>query len=190
MNKGTKTLLIIVCVIVGIALVLGAAVLILNALGRNQLTDDGLGMNAIDGAELLDEGRVRFRVMGEGPVYDDGVVRVTAFPTQHMAPAGRPAYSYLVQAEGKEALFSGDLSGELRGHDFPKYALEHEPDVLVCEMAHFSVDDAAPYLEKCRAKKVLFNHVFPLDKLDKIDALDGRWGYPIRTAADGETIVL
>jgi len=61
MNKGTKTLLIIVCVIVGIALVLGAAVLILNALGRNQLTDDGLGMNAIDGAELLDEGRVRYK---------------------------------------------------------------------------------------------------------------------------------
>ena len=144
----------------------------------------------IKAVDALDEGRVRFRVMGEGPVYDDGVVRVTAFPTQHMAPAGRPAYSYLVQAEGKEALFSGDLSGELRGHDFPKYALEHEPDILVCEMAHFSVDDATPYLEKCRAKKVLFNHVFPLDKLDKIDALDGRWGYPIRTAADGETIVL
>lgn len=61
MNKGTKTLLIIVSVIVGIALVLGAAVLILNALGRSQLTDDGLGMNAIDGAELLDEGRVRYK---------------------------------------------------------------------------------------------------------------------------------
>ena len=61
MNKGTKILLIIVCIIVGIALLLGAAVLILNALGRNQLTDDGLGMNAIDGAELMDEGRVRYK---------------------------------------------------------------------------------------------------------------------------------
>lgn len=61
MNKGTKALLIVVCVIVGIAVLLGAAVLILNALGRNQLTDDGLGMNAIEGAELLDEGRVRYK---------------------------------------------------------------------------------------------------------------------------------
>lgn len=61
MNKGTKTLLIIVSVIVGIAVLLGAAVLILNAMGRNQLTDDGRGMNAIDGAELLDEGRVRYK---------------------------------------------------------------------------------------------------------------------------------
>ena len=61
MSKGTKVLLIIVCVIVGIALLLGAAVLILNAVGRSQLTDDGNGMTAIDDAELLDEGRVRYK---------------------------------------------------------------------------------------------------------------------------------
>lgn len=61
MSKGTRVLLIIVCVIVGIAVALGAAVLILNAIGKNQLTGGGTGMTAIDDAELLDEGRVRYK---------------------------------------------------------------------------------------------------------------------------------
>ncbi len=61
MSKGTRVLLIIVCVIVGIALLLGATVLILNAMGKKQLTADGHDMTAIEDAELLDEGRVRYK---------------------------------------------------------------------------------------------------------------------------------
>ena len=61
---------------------------------------------------------------------------------------------------------------------------------MVCEMAHFGVEHARPYLEKCRAKTLLFNHVFPLDKLAKINALDGAFGYPIRTVEDGDEVIL
>ena len=45
MSKGTKALLIIVCVIVAIALLLVGTVLILSAVGRSALTDDGSGIN-------------------------------------------------------------------------------------------------------------------------------------------------
>ena len=98
--------------------------------------------------------------------------------------------TYLVEAEGKKALFTGDLSGGLKERDFPAYALEHEVDALICEMAHFDVPDILPDLERCRAKQVLFSHVFPLDKLERIAALDGRFGYPIRPVADGDVLEL
>ncbi len=138
----------------------------------------------------LDEARVRFRLMTADTVYEDENIRVTPWPTRHLAAAGRPAYSYLVEAEGKKALFSGDLSQRLEQGDFPAYALANEVDLMVCEMAHFGVEHVLPYLEKCRAKRLLFNHVFPLDKLEKINALDGRFGYPIRTVDDGDEVTL
>ena len=138
----------------------------------------------------LDEARVRFRLMTADTVYQDGNIRLTPCPTQHLAVAGRPAYAFLVEAEGKKALFSGDLSQKLAKGDFPAYALENDVDLMVCEMAHFGVDDVRPYLEKCRAKALLFNHVFPLHKLDEINALDGAFGYPIRTLNDGDEIEL
>ena len=145
-------------------------------------------VRTVDGE--IDEARVRFKLMTPDTVYADENIRVTPFPTQHMAYANRPAYSYLVEAEGKKALFSGDLSPRLSKGDFPAYALENSVDLMVCEMAHFGVDDARPYLEKCRAKELLFNHVYPLGKLDEIDALDGAFGYPIHTVNDGDEIEL
>ena len=135
-------------------------------------------------------GRVRLKLMDENTVYEDENIRVTPFPTQHLAGAGRPAYSYLIEAEGKKVLFSGDLSYGLEKQDFPAYALENEVDLMICEMAHFGVEHVAPYLEKCRAKELVFNHVFPLHKLDQINALNGKYGYPIRTVDDGEEIEL
>lgn len=145
-------------------------------------------MEAAIGA--LDRERVRFKLMTTDTVYEDENIRVTPMPTQHLASVGRPAYSYLVEAEGKKVLFSGDLSNRLEKQDFPAYALENDVDLMICEMAHFDVEHAKPYLEKCRAKEMLFNHVFPLEKLARIDALNGSFGYPIRTLADGDEVEL
>ena len=134
--------------------------------------------------------RVRLKLMTESTVYEDENIRVTPFPTQHLAVLDRPAYSYLVEANGKKVLFSGDLSNRLAKEDFPPYALENEVDLMICEMAHFGPEHALPYLEKCRARELIFNHVFPLHKLDEIREMNGRFGYPIRAAEDGEEIIL
>lgn len=148
---------------------------------------------ALLGATLSDrlcDERVRFRLMTADTVYADEHIRVTPLPTQHLSAEGRPAYSYLIEAEGKKALFSGDLSQGLAKEDFPSYVLENEVDLFVCEMAHFGVEQAAPYLSRCKARDVRFTHVYPLDKLEQICALDGRYGYPIRTVNDGDVITL
>ena len=60
MSRGTRVLVIIVCVLLAIALLLVGTVLILSAIGRNALTDDD-GMNiSRDDVESLGSGTVRY----------------------------------------------------------------------------------------------------------------------------------
>ena len=60
MSRGTRVLVIIVCVLLAIALLLVATVLVLSAIGRNALTDDD-GMNiSRDDVESLGSGTVRY----------------------------------------------------------------------------------------------------------------------------------
>ena len=146
-------------------------------------------IEAVEGM-ALDAQRIRFRLMTPDTLYDDGSIRITPLPNRHLHYAGRPSYSYLVEAEGKRVVFTGDMSQGLRQGDFPACALEDGVDLVISEMAHFGISDVEPYLKRCRAARVLFNHVFPLDKLPLIDALDGRFGYPIGTVADGDEITL
>ena len=61
LSKGTRILRNIVIVIVAIALLLGAAVFVLDHFGRSQLTDDGAAMTVIEDAELDNAGRVRYK---------------------------------------------------------------------------------------------------------------------------------
>lgn len=142
-------------------------------------------IEAVEGA-ALDRERIDFRLMTPQTIYDDGVIRLTPLPNGHLAGAGRPSYSYLLEAEGKRVIFTGDMSPHLTRGDFPTLPT----DLIISEMAHFGVDEVLPFLERCQAREVAFNHVFPLDKLAQIEALNGRFGYPIRTLADGDEIVL
>ena len=61
MSKGTRILRNIVIVIVAIALLLGAAVFVLDHFGRSKLTDSGQSMTVIEDAELDNAGRVRYK---------------------------------------------------------------------------------------------------------------------------------
>ena len=61
MSKGSRILLTIVCVVVGIALLLAAAVFILDRIGHSALTDDGSGMRQHENAENIGAGRVRYK---------------------------------------------------------------------------------------------------------------------------------
>ena len=67
LNRGTRILRNIVIVIVVIALLLGAAVFVLDHFGRSKLTDDAAEMTVIDDAELDNAGRVRYK----GQLYEE-----------------------------------------------------------------------------------------------------------------------
>lgn len=137
--------------------------------------------------------RLRFREVSEGKVYEDENVKVTYFPTRHCEPM--PSYAILVEAEGKKLLFTGDMSHFLAKEDFPKYALENETDMLVCEMAHFGREHVEPYMERVKTKQYVFTHVNFWKDVDKFaDIADmhnsGKFSYPITAVRDGDIIEL
>ncbi len=137
------------------------------------------------GTPTIDEHRVRFKLPAEGRVYEDEHIAVDYIRTAHLAVS----YAILVTelATGKRVLFSGDFSQQLRAQDVP--AVIREPiDAFVCEMAHFGLDHLKPYLADCRAARVVFTHVFPLEKYADIEGIRGTYPFEICTPNDGDVL--
>lgn len=102
---------------------------------------------------------LRIGVYGAGVAYEDEKLRLTAIPTQHCVNS----FAFLIEAEGKRLLFTGDLKHPTA--DFPTVAFETELDLIVCELAHFSPDDCVPIFDKTKAKRIIHSHIN-----------DSRWG--------------
>lgn len=98
-------------------------------------------------------GDLRIEAFREGVAYEDENVRVTAIRTKHCAFS----YAFLIEAEGKKILFTGDLCRP--SEDFPQIAFETELDLLVCETAHFSPDECIPFFDRTKAKRILHTHI-------------------------------
>ena len=96
---------------------------------------------------------LRIGVFGAGVAYEDEHLRLTAIPTQHCVNS----YAFLIEAEGKRLLFTGDLRHPTA--DFPQVAFETELDLIVCELAHFSPADCIPVFDRTKAKRILHSHV-------------------------------
>ena len=110
-----------------------------------KVIDDWLKVT-LNGAEK----EIDYREVKPGLLFDDGTIRVTAYATEHCFKS----YSYLVEAEGKAILFTGDLRNP--GVDFP--IVEKPLNLLVCESAHFPATDYVPVLEKIDVSKVCVTH--------------------------------
>jgi len=93
---------------------------------------------------------LEFRQTKEGVVYDDGVLKVTAIPTQHCPGS----HAYVLEAEGKTVLCTGDLANP--GRDFP--CVDKPLDLLICESAHFPTTDYLPVLDKLTFKQLCVTH--------------------------------
>ena len=97
-----------------------------------------------------------FHTVTEGTIFRDGVLSVTAIPTDHIArPEGSApvTFAFLLEAEGKRILYSGDLRSDFA--DFP----ETEADVLVCEATHYRPECAAEVFRTKKYERLIFNHV-------------------------------
>ena len=141
----------------------------------------------------VDTDRLRYHTAKAGTVYEDENVRVTYFPTRHCEPF--PSYAILVEAEGKRALFTGDMSNGLEKNDFPVYAIENETDLVVSELAHFACSAVVPYAERLRTKRLVFNHVNFAHggrKFEEIEEMNvsGKYPFTVAAANDGDEILL
>jgi len=129
-----------------------------------------------------------------GSVYRDAAVAVEAQPTRHvLKPAGAPSFAYVVRAEGKVAVFTGDLKADFS--DFPPAARDAPSDVCVCEATHFTpregtTAEAMAVLQRAPIRRLILSHIG-----DRWHGLDGedelkRWlrklPYPASIACDGD----
>ncbi|MDO4815010.1 MAG: LCP family protein [Bacillota bacterium] len=74
MSKGTKTLLIIACVILAVAVLMAGTVLVLMKIGQNALTDDGSNVDLSNKADVLENGMIRYN--GKLYRYNDEVTTI------------------------------------------------------------------------------------------------------------------
>lgn len=133
----------------------------------------------------LDEKRIRFKVPSAGVVYEDENIKAEYIPTAHTSKTC--SYAILITEGNKRVLFGGDFSQDLKRADVPSI-IHEELDGFVCEMAHFKIDRLAPYLDDCKAKKVFFNHVFPLSNYEDIEKAKDCYPFEIFTPDDGFVI--
>lgn len=106
------------------------------------------------GVEVRDS--IHFKETHEGTVHDDGVIRVTAYRTKHC----EVSYAYLVEAEGKRVLFTGDLKNPTI--DFPCAAMQDgDIDLAICEAAHFRPQDYEGLFKEGKIHQAIINHYPP-----------------------------
>jgi len=111
------------------------------------------GWLSANSTKLRDE--IKFKTVSEGVVYDDGFLKVTARRTKHC----RTSYAYLIEAEGKRVIFSGDLSGKGPQEDFPlDWAIQQKVNLAICETAHFDANKYEPLFRQAMLDRVIINH--------------------------------
>lgn len=133
----------------------------------------------------VDKSRIRFNTVCEGEVYSDENISVRYILNMHMTSS--PSYSILVQEGERQYLFGGDFSNGLRERDLPESMLMSGVDAFICELAHFSLDDLVPYIDKANIGMLFFTHVYPTDKYCGIEKIKGKYSFPIYTPSDGDT---
>ena len=102
---------------------------------------------------LIDES-LHYRVYEEGVIWEDDLIRITAIRSQHTSCS----YSFLVEAEGKKVLFSGDLKAHIP--DYPKIAHETDIDLIIMEGAHTHLNEpeVMDILKASRTKHMIVQH--------------------------------
>ncbi len=93
----------------------------------------------------------------DGLLFDDGVMRVTAFHNNHLRHAeGDPwrSFSYRIECEGQTLVYSGDIK---RYTDLDE-AIGEGCDAVIVETGHFGIDDVHAYMSGKAVGHVYFNH--------------------------------
>ena len=93
----------------------------------------------------------------DGLLFDDGVMRVTAFHNHHLRHSeGEPwrSFTYRIECEGKVVVYSGDIKNytDLDG------AIGDGCDAAIVETGHFGIDDVHEYMSGKQVGHVFFNH--------------------------------
>lgn len=132
------------------------------------------------------EGKLHFNPVVPGIFFDDGNLKITAYPTDHLGDCG-PSYAFLLEHEASRLLITSDLRWGDFG-DFPIQALE-KPAGCLCEAVHCPLEIIVEVVRGLPIKKLILTHYKQslLDKdyqffLEKTKALP----FPVVLAHDDE----
>lgn len=143
---------------------------------------------ACDGVTYSDD-RLRLRITESGCIFDDGTVRVTAIPVAHIVDSIKRSWAFLVEAEEKRILYTGDLSGGLKREDFPEVALQKQMNLILCECAHFTVATLENYMAQVNTEYFAVSHIFPVEeKIAQLRAVEDKYKFRLLIPNDGDTL--
>ncbi|MBR4061036.1 MAG: MBL fold metallo-hydrolase [Lachnospiraceae bacterium] len=92
-----------------------------------------------------------------GELFDDGIIKVTAFPNTHLVEWQQDrclSYSYLIECDGKKLVYSGDVGS----YDDLNEAIGKGCDGLIIETGHFGIDEVQQYVSGKNIRKIFFSH--------------------------------
>ena len=135
------------------------------------------------GIEEFAYDRVPLKLAHEGLVFEDENIKVEYIPNKHISDS----YSILITEGDKRVLFGGDFSWMLRQNDVPE-VIKEELNLFICEMAHFTTKEIAPYFDTCRAKKVAISHIGLICPMEEIEGLKGKYSFDVLIPNDGDTV--
>ncbi len=136
------------------------------------------------GNEIPDE-RIKLNVYDEGLCYEDENICVSAVRTKHMGE-DYPSYGFVIKAEGKQILISGDLKYNLE--DYPVILDEQKFDLSVFECAHFEPKELLERAKNAKTEKMAMVHVFPLSKYETFEKSNDAMPFEIICPQDGDCI--
>lgn len=116
-----------------------------------------------------------------GVIFEKNGMKVTAIPTEHLAP-DYPSYSYIFEAGGKKALFTGDLAPDY--HDYPEIAKRERFDLVVSELVHLSVERSKFIFAETKTSMMIFSHVAPYN-IELMEKNNISFDFPHIIACDG-----
>ena len=124
----------------------------------------------------------------DGLLYEDENVRITALHNAHLNEDGTKgwhSYSYLIEAEGKRIVFSGDVKKSAELDPF----VTEGCDLLIHETGHHPVADVCAYAESRGVKQLRFNHHGReiIEGREKAEELVARCGCPAKICFDTMT---
>ena len=126
---------------------------------------------------------LNIRSFTAGEIYADDAVRVTAIPTKHIEHGKFPSFAFLLEAEGKKIIYTGDLSTDFI--DYPSVISDEELDCVVCELTHFDVENSLHIIARSKTKRVIFTHIYP-GKDELMCKVKDDLNFKFEIASDGE----
>ena len=127
---------------------------------------------------------LRYHSIHTGAFFDDGNVKVSAFPNDHLACEKffNPSFGFRFECGGRVMLYTGDLAADF--HDFPEAECQ-TAHTCVTELTHYPLDTAFPVFERLPLEQLLFTHV-AMAHAPIIEANRDRFPYKVAVANDGD----